>query len=71
LDPGVRRLRSRRDRTGQAISQPAVACFTPSQAERDRLAGLSSGRHTALIRWRTDLGSEFCVDARSLIILHR
>jgi hypothetical protein len=48
-------------------STPLIAGYSFTwQSER-----LSSGRHTALIRWRTDLGSEFCVDARSLIILHR
>jgi hypothetical protein len=33
-------------------------------------APLTPGNHTALIRWRTDLGSNFCVDARTMIILH-
>jgi hypothetical protein len=32
---------------------------------------LSVGSHTARVQWRTDLGSSFCVDARSLVILHR
>jgi hypothetical protein len=32
---------------------------------------LTPGNHTARIQWRTDLNSSFCVDARSLIILHR
>ncbi|HSE83700.1 MAG TPA: hypothetical protein VLB01_04045 [Thermodesulfobacteriota bacterium] len=32
---------------------------------------LSPGSHTARVQWRTDLGSTFCVDARSLIILHK
>ncbi len=32
---------------------------------------LSVGTHTARIQWRTDLGSSFCLDARSLIVLHR
>lgn len=32
---------------------------------------LAKGSHTARIQWRTDLGSSFCVDARSLIVLHR
>lgn len=32
---------------------------------------LTKGAHTARIQWRTDLGSSFCVDARSLIVLHR
>ena len=46
---------------------PLIAAYSFTwQSER-----LSSGSHTALIRWRTDSGSEFCVDARSLIILHR
>lgn len=34
-------------------------------------APLTPGNHTANILWRTDLGSEFCVDARTMIILHR
>jgi hypothetical protein len=32
---------------------------------------LTPGTHTARVQWRTDLGSSFCVDARSLIILHK
>ncbi len=32
---------------------------------------LTPGTHTARIQWRTDLGSSFCVDARSLVVLHR
>lgn len=32
---------------------------------------LSPGSHTARIQWRTDLGSSFCLDARSLVVLHR
>jgi hypothetical protein len=32
---------------------------------------LTPGMHTAQIQWRTDLGSSFCVDARSLIILSK
>jgi hypothetical protein len=32
---------------------------------------LTVGSHTARIQWRTDLGSDFCVDARTLVILHR
>ena len=32
---------------------------------------LAVGSHTARVQWRTDLGSTFCLDARSLIILHR
>jgi hypothetical protein len=31
---------------------------------------LRPGHHTAEVRWRTDPGSELCVDARSLIVLH-
>jgi hypothetical protein len=34
-------------------------------------APLTPGNHTARIQWRTDLGSNFCVDARSLTILHK
>ncbi|MEX0816579.1 MAG: hypothetical protein WD027_03990 [Gaiellales bacterium] len=34
-------------------------------------SGLAPGVHTARIQWRTDLGGNFCVDARSLIILHK
>lgn len=32
---------------------------------------LAAGAHTAQVQWRTDLGSDLCVDARSLIILHK
>ena len=32
---------------------------------------LAVGSHTARVQWRTDLGSNFCFDARSLIVLHR
>ncbi len=31
---------------------------------------LSAGSHTARVQWRNNLGSNFCVGARSLIILH-
>lgn len=34
-------------------------------------APLAPGSHTARIQWRTDLGSSFCVDARSLTVLHK
>lgn len=32
---------------------------------------LSPGSHTVRAQWRTDLGSSFCADARSLIVLHK
>jgi hypothetical protein len=32
---------------------------------------LAPGPHIVQIHWRTDQGSNFCVDARSLIILHK
>lgn len=32
---------------------------------------LAAGAHTARVQWRTDLGSQLCVDTRSLIVLHR
>jgi hypothetical protein len=32
---------------------------------------LGAGSHTARIQMRTDLGSSFCVDARSLTVSHR
>jgi hypothetical protein len=32
---------------------------------------LAPGSHTARIQWRTDLGSTFCVDDRTLVVLHR
>jgi hypothetical protein len=32
---------------------------------------LTVGAHTARVQWRTDLGSSFCLDARSLVVLHR
>jgi hypothetical protein len=32
---------------------------------------LTPGPHTARIQWRTDLGNELCVDARSMIVLHK
>jgi hypothetical protein len=34
-------------------------------------SSLAPGSHTARIQWRTDLGSTFCVDDRSLVVLHR
>ena len=34
-------------------------------------APLAPGSHTARVQWRTDLGSTFCADARSLIVLHK
>jgi hypothetical protein len=32
---------------------------------------LPPGSHTARVQWRTELGSNLCVDARSLIVLHK
>jgi hypothetical protein len=32
---------------------------------------LAPGSHTARVQWRTALGSNLCVDARSLIIFHK
>jgi hypothetical protein len=32
---------------------------------------LAPGSHTARVQWRTDLGGTLCVDARSLMVLHR
>jgi hypothetical protein len=32
-------------------------------------ASLAPGKHIARIQWRTDLGSTFCADARSLTVL--
>ncbi len=32
---------------------------------------LTPGSHTARVQWRTDLGGSLCVDARSLIVLHK
>ena len=32
---------------------------------------LAPGSHTARVQWRTDLGGRLCVDARSLIVLHK
>jgi hypothetical protein len=34
-------------------------------------APLTAGSHTARVQWRTDQGNQFCVDARSLLVLHR
>jgi hypothetical protein len=34
-------------------------------------APLAAGSHTARVQWRTDLGNQFCVDARSTLVLHR
>jgi hypothetical protein len=48
-------------------SSPIIAAYSFTWQS----APLSPGSHTVLIQWRTDSGSEFCVDARSLIILHR
>ena len=32
---------------------------------------LTPGSHTTSVQWRTDLGGNFCVDARSLTVLHK
>ena len=32
---------------------------------------LAPGSRTARVQWRTDLGSTFCVDACSLVVLHK
>lgn len=42
-----------------------------SQAFTWQSRPLAVGSHTARIQYRTDLGSRFCVDARSLVVLHR
>ncbi len=34
-------------------------------------APVAAGSRTIRVQWRTDLGSSFCVDARSLVILHK
>jgi hypothetical protein len=34
-------------------------------------APLGAGAHTARVQWRTDVNSQLCVDARSLLVLHR
>ena len=34
-------------------------------------APVAAGSRTIRVQWRTDLGSTFCVDARSLIIQHK
>jgi hypothetical protein len=34
-------------------------------------APLAAGSHTARVQWRTDQGNQFCVDTRSLLVLHR
>jgi hypothetical protein len=34
-------------------------------------APVAAGSRTIRVQWRTDLGSQFCVDARSLIIEHK
>ncbi len=34
-------------------------------------APLTPGNYTIRVQWRTDLGSSFCVDARSLTVLHK
>ena len=43
----------------------------PRQLHLADQAAVTVGAHTARIQWRTDLGSSFCLDARSLIVLHR
>jgi hypothetical protein len=32
---------------------------------------LTPGTHSVRVQWRSDLGSQLCVDARSLIVLHK
>jgi hypothetical protein len=32
---------------------------------------LAPGSHIARVQWRTDLGGNYCADARSLIVIHR
>jgi hypothetical protein len=52
---------------------PFVAAgeLTQSHAFTWQTRSLTVGQHTARVQWRTDLGSSFCLDARSLIVLHR
>jgi hypothetical protein len=53
------------------ISAEGSTAFEAAHSFTWQSPSLTPGRHTALIQYRTDLGSDFCVYARSLIILHR
>jgi hypothetical protein len=60
---------------GQEQSPGEVGAVPPnSRGTRGfnwQTAPLSVGSHTARVQWRTDQGNQFCVDARSLLVLHR
>lgn len=58
----------------EGYAEPAVPLTGSDQfgsAHGFKSTPLPPGAHTARVQWRTDLGSEMCVDARSLIVLHR
>ena len=48
-----------------------VGTLTAANAFTWQSRALTVGPHTARVQWRTDLGSSFCLDARSLVVLHR
>ena len=61
---------------GQEQSPGEVAFVAVGQASAAnaftwQTKSLRTGSYAAQVQWRTDQGSEFCVDARSLVVLHR
>ena len=45
--------------------------FSDANAFTWQTKPLAVGSHKAQLQWRTDQGSSFCLDARSLVVLHR
>lgn len=77
-DTGFLRLTVDSQVVGPGDQVPAIGTETGNpEAEEDghgftwQTKPLAPGIHTARILWRTDGGSRLCVDARSLIILHK
>lgn len=60
---------------GQAQSPGDVPALAPGDRGTHgfnwQTEPLTPGSHEARVQWRTDLGGELCVDARSLIVLHK
>ena len=78
FDTGFVRLTIDNQVVGPGDQVPVIGAETGSpESEEDghgftwQTKPLAAGSHTARISWRTDGGSSLCVDARSMIILHK
>jgi len=56
---------------GDQVPLTSVESFGATHGFNWQSKPLAAGAHTAKVQWRTDLGSQICVDARTLIVLHK